>query len=45
MKAVTHLMVPMKALITIPVVATLFRAAEEDRKTVQEKVAAEMDIL
>jgi hypothetical protein len=44
-QTVTHLIHPLKSLNTIPAVADLIRSADEDRKTVQEKVAAEMDIL
>ena len=36
---------PLRYLTTIVEVAELFKTAEEDRKRVQEKVAAEMDAL
>ena len=40
-----HLLTPLKPLTTIVEVAEVFKAAEEDRKKVQEKVAYEMEIL
>lgn len=40
-----HLVTSLKALNTIAVVASLFKSAEDARKTIQEKVATEMDIL
>ncbi|ORY20639.1 Vps53-like protein [Naematelia encephala] len=43
LSAVLHLITPLRPLATIPVVAELFKAAEDDRKAVQEKVAAEVD--
>ncbi|WWD17223.1 hypothetical protein CI109_101661 [Kwoniella shandongensis] len=43
LSAVTHLLTPLKALNSIPAVAEVFKAAETDRKAVQEKVAQEMD--
>ncbi|KIR67392.1 vacuolar-sorting protein 53 long isoform [Cryptococcus bacillisporus CA1873] len=41
--AVMELLGPLKPLSSIPTVFHLFKAAENDRKTVQEKVAVEMD--
>ncbi|AAW40845.2 hypothetical protein CNBA3220 [Cryptococcus deneoformans B-3501A] len=41
--AVMELLGPLKPLSTIPTVSHLFKSAENDRKTVQEKVAVEMD--
>ncbi|WVF71249.1 hypothetical protein IAT40_006051 [Kwoniella sp. CBS 6097] len=43
LSAVTHLLTPLKPLSNIPAVGEVFRAAENDRKAVQEKVAVEMD--
>ncbi|OCF33058.1 vacuolar-sorting protein 53 long isoform [Kwoniella heveanensis BCC8398] len=43
LSAVTHLLAPLKSLSSIPAVGEVFRAAENDRKAVQEKVAVEMD--
>ncbi|WVQ67566.1 uncharacterized protein L199_005767 [Kwoniella botswanensis] len=43
LSAVTHLLTPLKALSNIPAVSEIFRAAESDRKAIQEKVAVEMD--
>ncbi|KAK8864473.1 hypothetical protein IAR55_001723 [Kwoniella newhampshirensis] len=43
LSAVTHLLAPLKSLSSIPAVAEVFKAAETDRKAVQEKVAVEMD--
>ncbi|WWD03081.1 hypothetical protein V865_001127 [Kwoniella europaea PYCC6329] len=43
LSAVTHLLTPIKALSNIPAVSEIFRAAESDRKAIQEKVAVEMD--
>ncbi|WVQ99621.1 hypothetical protein IAU59_006758 [Kwoniella sp. CBS 9459] len=43
LSAVTHLLAPLRPLSSIPAVGEVFRAAENDRKAVQEKVAAEMD--
>lgn len=43
-QVVLQLLVPLKSLTSILEVAELFKSAEEDRKQVQEKVAAEMDI-
>ena len=40
-----HLITPLRPLNTIAEVAELFKFAEDARKTIQEKVAAEMDIL
>lgn len=40
-----ELLGPLKPLSTIPTVSHLFKSAENDRKTVQEKVAVEMDAL
>ena len=40
-----QLLGPLKALSTVRTVAELFKAAEDDRKKVQEKVASEMEIL
>lgn len=40
-----ELLGPLKPLSSIPIVFHLFKAAENDRKTVQEKVAVEMDAL
>jgi hypothetical protein len=45
MQAVLQLLTTLRPLTTITAVAEVFKAAEEDRKTVQEKVAAEMDTL
>lgn len=42
---VIQLLAPLKFLSALPDVAELFKAAEMDRKAVQEMVAAEMDIL
>ena len=44
-QAVVHLITPLRPLNTIAEVAELFKSAEDARKTIQEKVAAEMDIL
>ncbi|WWC89216.1 uncharacterized protein L201_004134 [Kwoniella dendrophila CBS 6074] len=44
LSAVTHLLTPLKPLSGIPAVAEIFKAAEADRKSIQEKVAVEMDI-
>ncbi|GFZ43857.1 hypothetical protein JCM24511_01577 [Saitozyma sp. JCM 24511] len=41
--AVMQLLTPLRSLSTVPAVAELFKAAEDDRKRAQEKVAAEMD--
>lgn len=43
-QVVLQLLIPLKSLTSILEVAELFKSAEEDRKQVQEKVAAEMDI-
>ncbi|WVW84018.1 hypothetical protein I302_106045 [Kwoniella bestiolae CBS 10118] len=43
LSAVTHLLTPLKPLSGIPAVSEIFRAAETDRKAIQEKVAVEMD--
>ncbi|WWC70074.1 uncharacterized protein I206_104020 [Kwoniella pini CBS 10737] len=43
LSAVTHLLTPLKPLSGIPAVAEIFKAAEIDRKSIQEKVAIEMD--
>ncbi|WRT66449.1 uncharacterized protein IL334_003407 [Kwoniella shivajii] len=43
LSAVTHLLTPLKPLSGIPAVSEIFRAAESDRKSIQEKVAIEMD--
>lgn len=40
-----ELLGPLKPLSSIPTAFRLFKAAENDRKTVQEKVAVEMDAL
>jgi hypothetical protein len=40
-----QLLTPLRSLGTVPAVAELFKAAEDDRKRAQEKVAAEMDTL
>ncbi|WVQ79954.1 hypothetical protein IAT38_002055 [Cryptococcus sp. DSM 104549] len=40
---VTQLLAPLKPLSSVPAVAQVFKAADTDRKTVQEKVAVEMD--
>ncbi|WVQ72512.1 hypothetical protein IAR50_002069 [Cryptococcus sp. DSM 104548] len=41
--AVTQLLTPLKPLLSVPAVAEVFKAAEADRKTIQEKAAVEMD--
>ncbi|ODN82005.1 hypothetical protein L202_02332 [Cryptococcus amylolentus CBS 6039] len=41
--AVTQLLTPLKPLSSVPAVAEIFKAAEADRKTIQEKAAVEMD--
>ncbi|TYJ54567.1 hypothetical protein B9479_004795 [Cryptococcus floricola] len=41
--AVTQLLAPLKPLSSVPAVAEIFKAAEADRKTIQEKAAVEMD--
>lgn len=38
-------MVPLRPLATVEAVGQLFKAAEEDRQSVQEKAAVEMDAL
>ncbi|WWC62062.1 uncharacterized protein I303_104651 [Kwoniella dejecticola CBS 10117] len=43
LSAVTHLLTPLKPLSGIPAVAEIFKAAEADRKSIQEKVAVDMD--
>jgi hypothetical protein len=44
-QAVVHLLEPLRPLTTVAEVATVFKAAENDRKAVQEKVNAEMETL
>lgn len=44
-QAVTHLCAPLRNLSTVPAVAAIFKSTDTDKQTVQEKVAAEMDIL
>lgn len=43
--AVTQLLEPLRPLGTIAEVATVFKAAETDRKALQEKVNSEMEVL
>lgn len=43
--AVTQLLEPLRPLATIGEVAAVFKAAETDRKALQEKVNSEMEVL